>query len=248
MRAFWALLVVLLLAPHAALAQAPGLFDAGSGKLPAVDWDGFRDTKFMTESIGALALAIALGAVIGFHPTSRRTVDRLTEADMPKVYIMYAFIAAVIGVTVREFGMVIGVVVFGIGGLIRFRTDTGSTRDTGRLIVVTLTGLVAGLGLPHFAVITTAMAFLLILFFDAAPACRVKIDQLPTGRLHESADAYRALLHTHRCKLIAEHKSTSKGRLEFVFRLHRSVTRDRLHLAMNGLPLELRGDIDWEIE
>ncbi|MBI1361227.1 MAG: hypothetical protein GC155_13200 [Alphaproteobacteria bacterium] len=248
MRAFWASLIVLLLLPQVALAQSPGLFDADGGKLTAVGWDGFRDTKFMIESIGALVLAIALGAAIGFHPTSRRTVDRLTEADMPKVYIMYAFIAAVIGVTVREFGMVIGVVVFGIGGLIRFRTDTGSTRDTGRLIAVTLTGLVAGLGLPHFAIITTAFAFILILFFDATPACRVKIDQLPSGRLHESADAYRAVLHAHRCKLIAEHKSSAKDRLEFVFRLHRSVTRDRLHLALNELPVELRGDIDWEIE
>lgn len=250
MKVFWALLAVCLLTPQTALAQTPGLFDAGSGSgtLAAVGWEGFRDTKFLTESISALVLAIALGAVIGFHPTSRRTVDRLNEADMPKVFIMYAFIAAIIGVTVREFGMVIGVVVFGIGGLIRFRTDTGSTRDTGRLIVVTLTGLVAGLGLPHFAVITTAFAFLLILFFDSTPACRVKIEQLPAGRLHQSADAYRAILHTHRCKMIAEHKSTAKDRVEFVFRLHRTVTRDRLHMALNDLPLDLRGDIDWEIE
>lgn len=248
MRAFWTLLAVLLLAPHAALAQEAGLFDAGNGELPAVGWDGFRDTEFIIKSIGALVLAIVLGAVIGFHPTSRRTVDRLIEADMPKVFIMYAFIGAVIGVTVREFGMVIGLVVFGIGGLIRFRTDTGSTRDNGRLIAVTLIGLVAGLGLPHFAVITTVFAFLLILFFDVAPACRVKIDQLPAGRLHESADAYRAVLYAHRCKVIAEHKSTSKSRLEFVFRLHGSVNRDRLHLALIDLPPELRGDIDWEIE
>lgn len=249
MRAFWTLLAVLLLAPHAALAQEAGLFDTGSsGKLAAVGWDGFRDTEFIIKSIVALALAVALGAVIGFHPTSRRTVDRLIEADMPRVFIMYAFIGAVIGVTVREFGMVIGLVVFGIGGLIRFRTDTGSTRDNGRLIAVTLIGLVAGLGLPHFAVITTAFAFLLILIFDATPACRVKIDRVPAGRLHQSADAYRAVLHAHRCKLISEHKSNSKERLEFVFRLHRSVTRDRLHLALNELPPELRGDIDWEIE
>jgi len=248
MRAFWALLALALLTPGVAWAQAQGLFEAAGGKLDAVGWAGFRDTKFMSESIGALVLAIALGAVIGFHPTTRRTVDRLSETDMPKVFIMYAFIAAVIGVTVREFGMVIGVVVFGIGGLIRFRTDTGSTRDTGRLIVVTLTGLVAGLGLPHFAVITTVFAFLLIFLFDSAPACRVKIDQLPAGRLHESADAYRAVLHAHRCKLIAEHKSPVKERLEFVFRLHRSVTRDRLHAALSELPVELRGDIDWEIE
>ena len=56
------------------------------------------------------------------------TVERLARQaglPMPKVYIMYAFIGAVIGVTVREFGMVIGVVVFGIGGLIRFGTAGG---------------------------------------------------------------------------------------------------------------------------
>src|SRR5581483_12282493 len=96
---------------------------------------------------------------------TRRTVDTLGEADLPKVFIMYAFIGAVIGVTVREFGMVIGVVVFGIGGLIRFRTATESTVDTGNLIVVTLAGLIAGLGLPHVAVISVATAWVLILLF-----------------------------------------------------------------------------------
>src|SRR6185312_6723403 len=91
-RAFWIPLALLLLAPAVAMAQTQGLFDAASGKLDAVGWAGFRDTKFISESVGALVLAIALGAVIGFHPTTRRTVDRLSEIDMPKVFIMYAFI------------------------------------------------------------------------------------------------------------------------------------------------------------
>ena len=96
--------------------------------------------------------------------------------------------------------------------------------------------------------IIPAFAVVLILYVAVAPARRVKLDRVPKERLHESADAYRAVLTGHRCKLISEHKSTSKDRLEFVFRLHRSVTRDRLHLALSGLPPELRGDIDWEIE
>ncbi|WP_372782208.1 hypothetical protein [Phenylobacterium sp.] len=241
-------LSLLLLAPGVAFAQTQGLFDAPSGPLSAVGWAGFRDMHFMAESIGALLLAIALAAVIAFHPTTPRTVDQLHEADMPKVYIMYAFVGAVIGVTVREFGMVIGVVVFGIGGLIRFRTTTDSARDTGRLIIVTLTGLIAGLGLPHLAVITTAFAFLLIFLFDSNPACRVKIDQLPPDRLVESAHAYRSVLHGHGCKIITEHKTALKGRIEFVFRLPRRGTRDVLHAALCEVPLETRGDIDWEIE
>jgi hypothetical protein len=248
MKALGLFLSLLLLAPGVASAQTHGLFDAPSGPLPAIGWAGFRDMHFMADSFGALLLAILLAAVIGYHPTTPRTVDKLHEADMPKVYIMYAFIGAVIGVTVREFGMVIGVVVFGIGGLIRFRTDTDSTRDTGRLIVVTLTGLIAGLGLPHLAVITTLFAFVLIYVFDSRPACRVKIDQLPAERFGECADAYRSVLEGRGCKIIAEHRSVPKGRVEFVFRLPRTGTRDGLHASLCEAIVDVRGAIDWEVE
>ena len=237
-----------LMAPAAAMAQGRGLFDTPSGPLISVGWAGFMDMKLIGETVAALLLAILLGAVIGFHPTTRRTVDRLNEAELPKIFIMYAFIGAVIGVTVREFGMVIGVVVFGIGGLIRFRTDTGSTRDTGRLIVVTLAGLIAGLGLPHVAVITTAFTFILVYLFDSSPACRIKIERLPVGRLIECAEAYRGVLAGHGCEIIAEHKSFGKERLEYVFRLPRRSTRAHLHVLLCEVPLDVRGDLDWEVE
>lgn len=35
----------------------------------------------MIEAMSALLLAIVLGAVIGFHPTTPRTVDKLKEAE-----------------------------------------------------------------------------------------------------------------------------------------------------------------------
>src|SRR6185437_10825158 len=100
-----------------------GLFDAPDVKLPTVGWSGFLDTHFLADSLAALVLGAALGAVIGFHPMTRRTADTLAEAELPKVHVVFAFVGAVIGLAVREFGMVIGVVVFGIGGLLRFRTD-----------------------------------------------------------------------------------------------------------------------------
>jgi hypothetical protein len=144
--------------------------------------------------------------------------------------------------------MVIGVVVFGIGGLIRFRSDAGSTRDTGRLIAVTLSGLIAGLGLPHFAVITTLFAFVLIYWFDARPICRVKIDELPTGRLGECAGVYRGVLEAHRCRIISERKTFSKDRVEFVFRMPRADTREGLHAALCDVPADVRGELDWEVD
>ncbi len=248
MQRLMALAALILLAPSLAHAQAHGLFDTTNANVPAVGWAGFLDTHFMADSLGALLLAVLLGAAIGFHPTTRRTVDKLHEVELPKVFIMYAFIGAVIGVTVREFGMVIGVVVFGIGGLIRFRTDAGSTRDTGRLISVTLAGLIAGLGLPHFAVITAVFTFVLIYLFDSNPACRVKIGALPAGRVNECTNLYRTILQAHGCRIIAEHNPLGKDRIEFVFRMPRKATRDGLHAALSEAPADLRGEIDWEVE
>ncbi len=237
-----------ILSAMRAMASTEALFDTRPGQLGSAGWQGFTDMKFMVESLSALSLAILLGAVIGYHPTTPRTVDTLREAEMPKVHIMYAFVGALIGVTVREFGMVIGVVVFGIGGLIRFRTDVGSARDTGRLIGVTLAGLVSGLGLPHLAVISTIFAFILIWIFDSHPLCRIKIDRMPSGSLAAAADAYRAELLRQKCKILSENRSAGKDRLEFIFRLPGSNNRDKVHAALCALPPEIRGEVDWEVE
>jgi hypothetical protein len=225
-----------------------GLFDAPQAALPNVGWSGFLDVHFMTDAFAVLLLGAVLGAVIGFHPMTRRTADTLAEAELPKVHVVFAFVGAMIGLTVREFGMVIGVVVFGIGGLLRFRTDAGSARDNGRLIVVTLVGLIAGLGLPHLAVLTTVFAFALIWVFDARPACRVRIEDLPQARLAESAAAYRAILVARGSRIVSEHRSAAKNRVEFVLRLPRSGAREEVHQALCDAPADLRGDVNWEVE
>jgi hypothetical protein len=230
-------------------AMGPGLFDgASTAATPVVlGWAGFMDLRFMADSLGILLLATVLGALIGYHPATRRTIDKLHEADMPHVYVMYAVIGAVIGVAVREFGTVVGVVVFGIGGLIRFRSSTDSTRDTVRLIVVTLAGLIAGLGLLHFAVMITVFAFVLIYIFDSSPPFRIRVEGLPKARTADCAEAYRVMLKGHGCNIISEHRSAEKERIEFVFRLPRRSTRDRLDTELRGIAAELRGDIDWEV-
>ena len=238
----------ILLAATSATGQT--LFDGTQGNLApsaALGWAGFLDLRFMAESLGVLLLAAMLCAIIGFHPATKRTIDQLDEAEMAHVFVMYAVIGAVIGVAVREYGTVVGVVVFGIGGLLRFRSATDSTRDTVRLITVTLAGLIAGLGLLPFAVMTTLFAFALIYVFDTSPACRIRIEGLPMNRAADCAAAYRELLKVHRCKIIAEHQSLEKKRIEFVFRLPRRSTREQLELALSGITADLRGDVDWEI-
>jgi len=223
------------------------LFDGSHPPSALLGWSGLFDLRFILNSLGILLLATLLGALIGYHPATKRTIDKLHEADMPHVYVMYAVIGAVIGVAVREFGTVVGVVVFGIGGLIRFRSSTDSTRDTVRLIIVTLAGLIAGLGLLHFAVMITLFAFLLIYLFDTSPPFRIRIESLPKGRTLDCAGAYREVLKAHGCSIISEHRSAEKERIEFVFRLPRRSTRERLDAELCAIAAELRGDVDWEV-
>ena len=170
------------------------MFPMDHNELPSVGWAGFLDWQYMLQSFGALVLATTLGAVIAFHPTTQRSVDTREEAELPKVLIMYALVGAVIGEIVLKYGMVVGFVIFGLGGLMRFRTDAASTRDTSRLIIVTLIGLIAGLNLPHFAVMATVFACVLIYIFDGHPVCELEVHEIPEGRVKDAATAYRAVL------------------------------------------------------
>jgi hypothetical protein len=225
------------------------MFGDMTRELPSIGWAGFLDTEALTQSFLALILATLLGAVIAFHPTTARTVDTREEAELPKVLIMYALVGAVVGEIVLEYGMVVGFVIFGLGGLMRFRTDVASTRDTGRLIIVTLIGLIAGLNLPHFAVMSALFAWVIIYVFDGHPVCSLEIHEVPKGRVKDAAAAYRLVLAELGCKLIKENKSFSKHRLDYVFRAPRNSTQASLHEALcERVPHDVRGEIDWEIE
>lgn len=217
--------------------------------LQAVGWNGFLDFPYLLGSLVALLLATVLGAVIAFHPTVRRSVDTREEAELPKVYVMYALVGAVVGVIVLEYGLVVGFVVFGLGGLMRFRTDTTSARDTGRLIIVTLIGLISGLNLPHFAVLTTLFAWVLIYIFDGHPVCHLEVHEVPSGQVKAAAEAYRRVLGELGCTVIRENKAFGKHRLKFIFRAPRNSSQDGLTAALcERVPPEVRGELDWEVE
>ncbi len=222
---------------------------AEGAAIPSIGWNGFYDYPGMLNELSALVLATLLAMIIAFHPTTRRTVDTIEEAELPKVSIMYALVGAVVGVAVLQFGMVIGFVVFGLGGLMRFRTETSSTRDTGRLIIVTLVGLLCGMNLPHFAVIATAFVWFVILVFDANPVYRLDVTHIAKENLKQAADAYKSELANAGAKLVTESNAVSKGKLVFVFRAPRGFNQDALYeSALRHLPVELRGELDWRVE
>ena len=219
------------------------LFPVGEG------WRGFLEFQFLANTLLTLVVAAVLGAVIAYHPKHVEVADTLEEIEAPKVYILYAVIGAIIGILVVKYGLYVGFVLFGIGGLIRFRTLLTSANLTGRVIFVTLIGLTCGLDLPHVAVLATVFAFGLVYVLEARVTYRVDVQGLKADTLSSSAAAYRARLEEIGCRVISEKKNAMKYRVIFLLTGPRGVNRERLQeLVDEGIDAPLKGTIDWETD
>lgn len=228
--------------------QVPDFLSADSG-LMGEGWRGFADVSFLFNALMTLTLAAVLGAVLAHHPKHRQTADTLEEIEAPKVYITYAVIGALIGIMVVKYGLVVGFVLFGIGGLIRFRTILRSANLTGHVIFVTLIGLSCGLDLPHVAVLATAFAFVLIYILDARVTYRIDVRSLPSQRVAEAAAAYRGVLEQQGCRIMSEKKNPAKERITLIFQTAGRVSRPHLEdLLETKIDTALKGSVDWEID
>jgi hypothetical protein len=241
--------VVAALAPLSAGAQQSIDLLAQEPQSLGEGWLGFTDFAFLINTVLTLVLATVLGAVLAYHPRRRQTADTVEEIEAPKVFVTYAVIGALIGILVVKYGLVVGFVLFGIGGLIRFRTVMASPSMTGQVIYVTLIGLACGLDLPHVAVLATAFAYVLIYLLDAKVTYRISVNGLAADRVAEAAAAYRGVLEQNGCRIVSEKKSPLKERITFVFRSAASEQRGRLvELLETQVDPALRGAVDWEIE
>ena len=212
-------------------------------------WRGFADLGFLANTLLTLTLAAILGAMIAYHPKHVQTADTLEEIEAPKVFIMYAVIGALIGILVVKYGLVVGFVLFGIGGLIRFRTVLRSASLTGHVIFVTLIGLSCGLDLPHVAVLATVFGFVLIYVLNARITYRINVRALAPERIADAAAAYRGVLEQQGCRIMSEKKNPEKEKVTFIFRNARDVTRRQLEDILDTtIDASLKGFLDWEVD
>ena len=124
-------------------------------------WRSFGNGWLLLDMLVVLVLALGLGAAIAYHPASRRRMSSLEHVEQPKAILMYALVAAIAALIV-EVQPAMAFVIFGIGGLMRFRTDVGEVKATGRVILVTVIGLCCGLRIFVVAIPATAIGWLLV--------------------------------------------------------------------------------------
>ena len=139
-------------------------------------------------------------------------------------------------------------VVFGIGGLMRFRTDVGPAKDTGRVILTAVVGVCCGLKLLVVAVSATVFGWVMLWLLERVTFTRLLIKGLPPEALVPAADAYRRILLQSGCRIFGERKKVVGGEVSFVFAAPDPFQREKLEeRLLLSVPEQLRGAIDWEV-
>jgi hypothetical protein len=253
------LFAYLALDPQAVEAQAQPIFPP-TGVAPAsletrrsgfqdlwMPWTTFLDVWRVLDMFQVFLLSAVLGAIIAYHPRTREKASTLPELEQPKTFILYALVGALIALIVQAHASM-ALVVFGIGGLMRFRTDVGPAKDTGRVILTAVVGVCCGLKLMVVAVVATAFGWVLMWLLERETFTRLLIKGLPADALVPAADLYRRVLLASGCRIFGERKKVIGGEVSFVFAAPDPFDRGKFEeKLLLSVPESLRGAIDWDV-
>lgn len=240
-----------LLLPAAAVfaGGVPGAPDysdlAGDVPTMAEGWMAITDPLVVLSKVLKLVIAFLLAAALVFHPRST-PVDTLDGFRSRHVVMFYAIVSATIAQIVAV-SPAMGLVIFGIGGLYRFRTELGEPRRNGQAIWATVLGLACGLNLFGLAVVLTAFTWVSLWVIGARVPRRLVLRGVPADRLGEVAAAYQAAIVEIGCRTVGERRQKGKKQVSFI------ITGPR-HLFEGGNEPSLRvseslqAKVEWQAQ
>ena len=206
-------------------------------------WEAFTQVEQYSHVAIVLICATLSGALLAYHPVYRGRPLTLDILEQRKTIIIYSAVGALIAI-ICTVAPSMAFVIFGIGGLMRFRTNTGESTVTGQTIMGTLIGLCWGLGMQLVAVLATFYFGVMIWVLEAAPIKKVTIG-IELANMQRAADLYREALVRAGCRVLAHSKSFKKEQMHFVVRVPGNFGADEALRAFADIPEPLRGTIDW---
>jgi hypothetical protein len=211
-------------------------FDPGPG------WAGFSNPDLYLRFASILIAATASSALLAYHPVYRRRQSSLADLDLRKTLIIYGVVGALIAV-ICKVSPSMAFVIFGIGGLMRFRTDVGASKDTGHTIMATLIGLCWGLGLELVAALATVYFWIMIFGLERARPLELTVGGVALADMGRSVDAYGAAIERAGGRVLGQSKNFKRAELAFVLQLPDG-TEILLEREFDAIPPHLRGTPD----
>ena len=211
-------------------------------------WEQIRNPDEIWQFGLALVEITAMVAAVAYHPVHLASRRAKEDFDAPRDLFVYGLIGMVVGFLIMHHGYLIGFVLFGLGGLLRFKSDDGAA-DTMRLILVTLIGLCVGLDLPVVALITTLSAWTVIYAFGGPVNFELEVKFSEKRAGPDAMVALRGLLAERGFKTVSMSKSKFKPVVSYVVSGPRGHRRSMLEREMAALTAQSdNGIADWHVE
>ena len=223
--------------------QAPTALQGWGRFLEA--WFGFSDWRLLIRLTLSMSVAVLLASAMAFHPRTYGRARTVAELEHPAPLLLYAVIGAVVAQIVAV-QPAMAFVVFGIGGLLRFRTNVGEADDTGQVILVTIVGVACGLHLFPLAVLATLGGWILLYYLKATIACSFSVRDVGPDELEAVADQIRIALARLGFTIVSESTNTQKGRVDVLAKGPASVSHVAIEQSIREDGARAPLDFEWD--
>lgn len=207
-------------------------------------WEAFAHPEQYVHAALVLLTATLSGLVLAFHPVHWGRALTRDAVEQRKTVVFYSSVGALIAI-ICTVAPSMAFVIFGIGGLMRFRTNTGESKATGHTIIGTLIGLCWGLGLQLVAALATLYFWLMIYALETVRIEKLTVAGLDQAVWPRATEAYKATLAQLGCRVLSHSKGFKKVQLIFTLRVPHAFSPEETERAFESLPQELRGTYDW---
>ncbi len=224
--------VILSACPALLMAQmdpAEFLADSASEEISiGQSWAQFQGPEELLYFLFNVAVVVALTALLVFHPVRRGRRRNVNDLMMPQLFFLYALIGMVVGFLVVQHGSMIGFVVFGIGALLRFRSNLDDPIDTVEMILVTILGLAVGLGLPVMALCVALTAWGFIWLGGRKTSVSLSLRGQDFAETEKAAQSIQLFASAAGWQLINKHQAPGKSRVDLLFLANEKVQEAQL--------------------
>jgi hypothetical protein len=207
-------------------------------------WEAFTDPARYWQYGLILFAATISGTVLAFHPVYRGRPQSMEALELRKTLIIYSAVGALIAI-ICTVNATMAFVIFGIGGLMRFRTQLGASKSTGYAIMGTLVGLCWGLGLEMIAVFATIYFWVMIYLLELTSVFELTVGGVKIADMGPATEAYREAITKAGGRVSSHSKNFKKIQMAFVFKLPRKIGIEQVIEQVEQLPAELKGTPDW---
>lgn len=169
----------------------------------------FRHAPYVTDLVLGLGCSILVALALTATPHRGARFDPVARAEQRRATVVCALIGCIAAELVQAseqflLGAEIALVLFGIGGLVRFRTLFEDAGQTGVAIVATVLGLACGMSEYSLVALSLAVVFLVTWWMNSTALVQVRVRVRKNVDLAQVQSAVASLLQERGFALLRE--------------------------------------------